>query len=321
MTSLSGAAGKPVGDSLKVTAENLALTAISAEVASRMEVPFRALRLQVLLHLPRIADLNGQVPTDAARSETIRIAPLVPPNSEWASPNESSAGGWRVRAVDESEARPILEHFHYLRSFRENSRHFGLYGHDSSRPVALASTSVNDVKLLGRMALRNGVTVAQSRVVSRVFGFPAAPHNAISMLLGQVGRFERRNGIRMLLTYVNPNLGFDGGSYRASNWTLAGEEPGTAYDYVDGWYVTGRALSHRYGTTDPGSLSQILGSRYERSHMALLPLWVFAIELHLSGGVRQNVGPTGFSLIEALRWLLITKPEGKGAGRHIHHHG
>jgi hypothetical protein len=238
------------------------------------------LRLQVLLHLPRIADQYGQVPTDAARSETIRVARLVPPDSEWASPDESSAGGWRVRAVDEGGARPILERFHYLRSFRENSRHFGLYGDDSGRPVALASTSANDVKLLGGIALRNGVAVPQSRVVSRVFGFPAAPHNAISMLLGQVGRFERRNGIRMLLTYVNPNLGFNGGSYRASNWTLAGEEPGTAYDYVDRSYVTGRALHHRYGTTDASRLGQILGSRYKRSNMPLLPLWVFAIELH-----------------------------------------
>ena len=280
MTSLSGAAGMPGGNSLKVVAEDLTLTAITAEIASSKEIPFRALRLQALLHLPRIADLNGEVPTDTARSETIRIARLVPPNSEWASPNGSSAGSWRVRAMDESEARPILERFHYLRSFRENSRHFGLYGDDSVRPVALASTSANDVKLLGRIALRNGVTVAQSRVVSRVFGFPAAPHNAISMLLGRVGRFERRNGTRMLLTYVNPNLGFNGRSYRASNWTLAGEEPGTAYDYADGWYITGRALSHRYGTTDPVRLGQILGSRYERSTMHLSPLWVFAIELH-----------------------------------------
>jgi hypothetical protein len=280
MTPLSGAADQPVGNFLKVAAEDPVLTAITAEVASSKEVPFRALCLQALLHLPRIADPHGRVPFDAARSETVRVARLVPPDPEWASPDESSAGDWRVRPMDESGARPILERFHYLRSFRENSRHFGLYGDNSGRPVALASTSANDVKLLGGIALRNDVAVAQSRVVSRVFGFPAAPHNAISMLLGHVGRFERRNGIRMLLTYANPNLGFNGGSYRASNWTLAGEEPGTAYDYVDGSYVTGRALHHRYGTTDPSRLGQILGSRYERSNMPLLPLWVFAIELH-----------------------------------------
>jgi hypothetical protein len=176
-------------------------------------------------------------------------------------------------------ARPILERFHYLRSFREDSRHFGLFGCDPDDPVALASTSANDVNVLVRIALRNGVMAEQSRVVSRVFAFPAAPPNAISMLLGRVGRFERQADVQMLLTYVNPNLGFNGGSYRASNWTLAGEEPGTAYDYVGGTYVTGRALQHRYGTTDPVRLGQLLGPRYARSYMPLLPLWVFAIEL------------------------------------------
>jgi hypothetical protein len=280
MTTLSGPAGQPISSLLQVTAADPDLTAITAEVASSEKVPFRALHLQALLHLPRIADQNGQVPTEAARDETIGVARLVPPDSEWGWPEESPAGEWRVRPVDESVARPILERFHYLRSFRTNSRHFGLYRDGSGYPVALASTSANDVKLLGSMATRNGIPVAQSRVVSRVFGFPAAPHNAISMLLGQVGRFEHRNGIRMLLTYVNPNLGFNGGSYRASNWTLAGEEPGTAYDYVDGSYETGRALQHRYGTTDPSQLGEVLGSRYERSKMPLLPLSVFAIELH-----------------------------------------
>lgn len=280
MTSLPGSAGKPVCGTLRVAAEDPGVIAIAAEIASSAGVPFTALHLQALLHLPRIADPSGQVAAEAARSETIRVARLVPPNSEWASPEGSTAGGWQVRPAGESEARPILERFHYLRSFRENSRHFGLYGDGSGRPVALASTSANDVGLLGRIAVQNGVPVAQSRLVSRVFGFPAAPHNAISMLLGRVGRFERENGIRMLLTYVNPNLGFNGGSYRASNWTLAGEEPDTAYDYVDGDYITGRALRHRYGTTDPRRLAQILGSRYDRSNMPLRPLWVFAIALH-----------------------------------------
>lgn len=280
MTSPSGLASKAASNSLKVAADDPALTAIVGEVASSKDVPFRALHLQTLLHLPRIADPTGRVPTDAARSETTRIAPLVPANSEWTSPVPSAAGGWGVRAIDETVARPILERFHYLRSFRENSRHFGLYGDDPDHPVALASTSANDVEVLGRIALRNGVTATQSRIVSRVFSFPAAPRNAISMLLSRVGRFERQVGIRMLLTYVNPNLGFNGGSYRASNWTLGGEEPGTAYNYVDGTYVTGRALQRCYGTTDPLRLGQVLGPRYERSHMPLLPLWVFTIGLH-----------------------------------------
>jgi hypothetical protein len=279
MTSPSGEAGKTVGDWLRVAAEDHALTAVVEEVASSEDVPFQALRLQVLLHLPRIAGPTGRVPTDAARSEATRVAALVPGNSEWTWPNGRAEHGWRVRLVEESVARPIVERFHYLRSFRANSRYFGLYGDDVDFPVALASTSANDVEVLGRIALLDGATVGQSKIVSRVFAFPAAPRNAISMLLGRVGRFERQAGVRMLLTYVNPNLGFTGASYRSSNWSLAGEEPGTAYDYVSGTYVTGRALQYRYGTTDPVRLAEILGPCYERSHMPLLPLQVFSIGL------------------------------------------
>jgi hypothetical protein len=267
------------GGALHVAAEDAALAAIAADVAATEDVPVRALQLQALLHLPRIADPGGRVSAEAARAEVLRLAPLVPPSPEWTSPKWCATDDWRVRVVDDGVARPILERFHYLRSFRENSRYFGLCGHDLDLPVALASTSANDVELLAGMALRDGVTSAQSKVVSRVFAFPAAPPNAISMLLGHVGRFERHDGVRMLLTYLNPNLGFNGGSYRASNWALTGEEPGTAYDYVDGIYVTGRALEHRYGTADPAGLRQVLGSRYERSHMHLRPLLVYTIEL------------------------------------------
>jgi hypothetical protein len=267
------------GNSVPVSADDPALAAIAEQVAVRESVPVRALRLQMLLHLPRVAGPGGRVPVDLARSETTRVARLVPASQEWTSGRGCSGGDWRVRATDEVEARPVLERFHYLRSFRENSRYFGLYDDSTGCLVALASTSVNDVQFLGEIALRNGVAVSQSRVVSRVFGFPAAPRNAISMLLGHVGRFERKMGNRMLLTYVNPNLGFSGGSYRASNWALADEQPGTAYDYIDGDYVTGRALHQRYGTDDPVRLSQVLEGRYARSEMLLRPLLVFSIGL------------------------------------------
>ena|SRR6266567_1384102 len=35
----------------------------------------------------------------------------------------------------------------------------------------------------------------------------------------------------------------------------------------------------------------------------------------------KNVGAIGFCLVERLRWLRTTQPDGKVAGRHGHHHG
>jgi hypothetical protein len=275
----SRGADRPGTDSIRVTADEPALMSLVAATASELQVPAPALRLQSLLHLPRIADPTGWIAADAAKAETLRVAALVPRNQEWMSPNRPTLEGLRFGLVNEAEAQPILEHFHYLRSFRENSQHYGLYDDDSYRPVALASTSVNDVKIFVQIAEENGLTPDRSKVVSRVFAFHNAPHNAISMLLGQVGRFERQAGTRFLLTYVNPNVGFTGVSDRASNWTMAGEDP-TAYDYVDGIYVTARYLKRRYGTSIPSQLRASLGSRYERSRMPLLPLQIFAIRLH-----------------------------------------
>jgi hypothetical protein len=279
MTSSSREAAGRAGGRLKVAPQEPALTAIVRDVASVEKVPFRPLQLQALLHLPRIADRAGWVLADDARSEASRLSLLVPPMPEWTSLGIGEKTGWHVRGVSGGVARPVLERFHYLRSFRESSQHFGLYDGDDDQPVALASTSSNDVALLGQIAQRHDVEPAQARVVSRVFCFDDAPPNAISMLLGHVGRLERRVGTRMLLTYVNPNVGFTGGSYRASNWSAVGEEPGTAYDYVDGTYVTVRALRKSYGTADPAELRQRLGSRYEQSQMPLLPLQVFAVRL------------------------------------------
>ena len=78
-----------------------------------------------------------------------------------------------------------------------------------------------------------------------------------------------------MLTYVNPNMGFTGSSYRASGWCLLGTEPGTSYRYLDHRYVTDRRLVAAYGTCQDTALRRLLGGRYTRSIMPLEPLLVF----------------------------------------------
>jgi hypothetical protein len=139
--------------------------------------------------------------------------------------------------------------------------------------------SENDVDLLRGLAAQASFRPERSRVLSRVFAFPHVPPNAISTLLSRIARKQKLLGVDLLLTYVNPNVGFTGASYRASNWTLIGGEPIHAYCYVDERYITNRELDRKFGSHDPARLSYLLGPRFASSVMVLSPLLVFARRL------------------------------------------
>ena len=103
-------------------------------------------------------------------------------------------------------------------------------------------------------------------MVSRVFAFDWAPRNVISFLLARTEESEAMNrNVKMLLTYLNPNMGFNGASYKAANWMEVGLETGTRYAYLRGDYITDRRLS-----------SLPLWERHlvQFSQMRLLPLQV-----------------------------------------------
>lgn len=69
-----------------------------------------------------------------------------------------------------------------------------------------------------------------------------------------------------LVTYLNPNLGFDGTPYRASGWTLVGMETLDSYAYVDGRYRSQRQIAE----------DRIPEEDVTRSVMALQPLHIYA---------------------------------------------
>ena len=77
------------------------------------------------------------------------------------------------------------------------------------------------------------------------------------------------------MTYVNPNMGFCGSSYRASGWALLGEKRGTRYRYLDERYATDRALASAFGPHDDWGFVELLGDRFTSSVMSLAPLLVF----------------------------------------------
>jgi hypothetical protein len=123
--------------------------------------------------------------------------------------------------------------------------HFGLFNNGTSSvncalPMALATLSVLDVKHLQALMERGGCG-AEAMILSRVYCFEHAPRNCISYLLGRISNWLRGNlpDVRILFTYVNPNLGFSGVSYRASNWKEVGEKA-ISYRYLGENYASAR---------------------------------------------------------------------------------
>jgi len=245
-------------------------------VARLTDRPVRPLHLQALLQLPRLADHDGAILIDLARSQVLDLAQELPPSPDWAIRHPpSSPRNLEFEEVEVSKVQDGMERFHYLRSARLDGRAYTL-STSKGELSAFCVSSPLDVDRLARLLASAGYsTGVEARVVSRVFAFQWAPRNTISRLLALAGQAERRLGIVDLVTYVNPNMGFTGSSYLASGWSLLGKEPGTRYRYLDSRYTTDRALAAAFGQQTDDGYRRLLGQRFSMSVMPLAPLLVF----------------------------------------------
>jgi hypothetical protein len=244
-------------------------------IARATDRPYRPLHLQALLQLPRLADASGSAPSLASCLLLSELAEELPPAEEWLVRDAgSSPRHLRFQEIEPPVANDVMRRFHYLRSPRSDGRSYGLSTY-AGRLVALCVSSPLDVDRLRELLSAIGRPHESARVISRVFVFEGGPKNSISYLLSRVAREERQLGASDLLTYVNPNMGFTGGSYLASGWSLLGTEPGTKYRYLDGRYITDRELSKKFQRHTDKEYGNIIGQRFSTNVMLLEPLLIF----------------------------------------------
>jgi|GEM_PF-1923945 len=242
MMTRSTAHARRLADESRVLVDPAGVSALLPSLDPDRFPTSRDLLLQGLLHLPRIASSNGEVDIETARDELDRLHALrvdeIKPYKDLAAtpPAIPTISEIDVRVIHQDDAEPIASHFHYLRSFRRDSVYVAAVA--ASRIVALCSISPFDLPhIAGKLVMVSPDEVA---VVSRVFAFDWAPRNTISFMLA---RAEALTSTRMLLTYLNPNMGFTGASYKAANWQSVGFETGTRYAYLNARYTTDRQLS------------------------------------------------------------------------------
>jgi hypothetical protein len=257
------------------------------ETALRVGVEPRTLAVRLLLQLPRVASYNGWITAwDLQRELRITAARLYDDARDATDHLPTEKFPLRELCFEEiepSHALPVLASLHYLRSARPGSRYFALVDPVDKRPVTLCSVSPLHWRCVARgIERRFGIPLERVCDLSRVYSVDNAPRNAISALLSKVRRYLRQNvpSIDLLVTAVDPNLGFTGSSYRAANWQQWMTVKARPYLYEDGRYVSPRQLREKYGSSNLVELQARYSGRFQQSRVRLLDPMIYCCRIN-----------------------------------------
>jgi hypothetical protein len=81
--------------------------------------------------------------------------------------------------------------------------------------------------------------------------------------------------VELLVTAIDPNLGFTGCSYRAANWQQWMTVKARPYLYENRRYITPRQLRERFGTANLGKLQFKHPGIFEKSKVSLLDSMIY----------------------------------------------
>lgn len=295
LTELPAAGLEPLSRSVRsrwrTTAESIVQQVYSANFSAFecQAVDVRDLLRQVLLQIPRLTAAQ-RADHGAVRFEVERVGKRILEdraearrNGVWPNAQPIQVDRVDLLSVQSPATAVLLRCFHYLRSPRDVVWTFGVFPRDGTMnaiPHALFTISEFDLPHIAEV-LPNGVSPHEVMVLSRVYVSPFAPRNLISraMSLLPARMATCAPAVRLLVSYINPNLGFSGASLRAANWQLLCLEHRNHYLYQNGDYLTEREAIRRFGTCEFQSLRSIVPN-IDRSHVAgLQPLHLFAYPL------------------------------------------
>jgi hypothetical protein len=260
----------------------LKFTQLVSSAAIKADVNPRTLSVRTLLHLPRVADEDGWVALSEIERELDESAQILREDAETVkdlAPDGKYALDELTFVVDFDPAASdrLFSALHYLRNApRRGSRYFALADPEKGHPVTICSVSPFKWRFVGSHIRENfGIPQTMILNVSRVYSCDVAPYNAISSLLSKVRR-SFSDQIDLLMTAVDPNLGFRGASYRAAGWRLWLTAKPRPYLYHNGRHVSPRQLKQRFGISDVTELqTRYPGDLFTESQAPLLAPQIF----------------------------------------------
>jgi hypothetical protein len=258
-------------------------------LADRSMIDELTLRCQLLLHLPRLV-IGHQLPSsdellrEAERLKE-RLAEKQRPYTMWLRVQEAeiSINELDFVPLDEERAKVFHEDFHYVGSYRPGI-HYALIHQASGKVACMGSVAEFD---LHHAAEKIPVYLKSESVAaaSRFFAFRWAPKNCFSFFWRKMAQhLKAKYGTELLMSFINPNIGFAGSSHLATQWSLFALEEGAQYLYVDGNYRTARQLMREFGTSNVSGLQKVLGTRLQVSAIAMHPLRLYAKPLSRRAG-------------------------------------
>lgn len=301
-----------LGPRWRTTAERIVQEVYSARssVFESLAVDVRDLLRQVLLQIPRLSAAQ-RADHRAVRSEVERVGSRILKDRAdaklagvWPNTKAMEVDHIDLRSVQSPAAAVLLRCFHYLRSPRDTVWTFGVFSKGATAdtiPHALFTISKFDLPHIAEV-LPSGVEPREVMVLSRVYVSPFAPRNLISraMSILPVQMANHAPTVRLLVSYINPNLGFSGASLRAANWKLLCLEHRSHYLYQNRDYLTERDAMRRFGTCDYQTLRSSVPN-IERSQVgSLQPLHLFAYPLCATDRKRLRVWNS--STLTTPRW-------------------
>jgi hypothetical protein len=161
----------------------------------------------------------------------------------------------RFDLVTPDVSRAIATQHHYLHTWRDDEAiAFGAYRGSNNLPFAWASFSKVDREYRQQALRRFKISPSHTLELTRAWNTPDAPKNSLSILIAYAATALQStpvipgHPVRAMISDINPNLGFVGSAFRASNFGLIASKPTLPHFAVtpEGhrYFITNRTKPH-----------------------------------------------------------------------------
>ena len=165
--------------------------------------------------------------------------------------NKIPVRDFTIQNISFSECKAFCAEWHYSGSCPPGKYYFGLF----------RAAKLIGVMCYGFPAMRHQKTCYNADIeLRRLCCIDDTPKNTESFFIGGTLRQLKKLGVRRVLSLADPNHGHQGIIYKASNFTLLGEEQGGGSRdiFIDGVKMHSRTAYAKYGASGKKRLSELL---------------------------------------------------------------
>jgi hypothetical protein len=115
-------------------------------------------------------------------------------------------------------------------------------------------------------------------------------------------------GLRLIVSFADPEQGHRGGIYQAMNWTYAGKSQAQRELVIDGKPVHKRTASAKYGTASPERITNMTGKKVEYGPIA----WKYVYLYPLDKQMRRKISKLSNEYPHAVEGSIVSRVDSFG---------